>query len=111
MPVAWNFGKSEAQFLNFDDPICALCGREIPKGVPQSQHHLIPKLKGGKGGETVLLHHQCHKEIHARISEAELARHYNSPERLRSHPDLAKFIKWISKRPPAFLSRTRKKRR
>ena len=63
MPVAWNFGKSEAQCLNFDDPICALCGREIPKGVPQSQHHLIPKLKGGKGGATVLLHHQCHKEI------------------------------------------------
>ena len=53
--------------------ICPLCDRPIPKGAPQSRHHLIPKLKGGKGGDTVLLHHQCHKEIHARISESELA--------------------------------------
>ena len=36
---------------------CPLCLRPIPPGVPQSRHHLIPKLRGGKGGETVLLHH------------------------------------------------------
>jgi len=33
------------------DPICALCGRPIPPDVAQSLHHLIPKLKGGKGGD------------------------------------------------------------
>ena len=59
-------------------PLCALCGRPIPPGVPQSRHHLIPKLRGGKGGETVLLHQICHKEIHATLTETELARAYNT---------------------------------
>jgi hypothetical protein len=36
-------------------PDCALCGRPVPPDVPQSLHHLIPKLKGGKGGPTVLM--------------------------------------------------------
>tara|TARA_B110001452_G_C15002341_1_gene350409 strand:- start:150 stop:482 length:333 start_codon:yes stop_codon:yes gene_type:complete len=48
-----------------DDRICPLCLRSIPADVAQSKHHLIPKLKGGKIYETVILHHICHKEIHA----------------------------------------------
>lgn len=93
------------------DPLCPLCGRPIPPDVPQSQHHLVPRLKGGKGGPTVLLHHICHKEIHATLSEADLARDYATPEALRAHPRLAKFILWVAKRPPEFLSRTTGRRR
>lgn len=92
-------------------PICPLCGRAIPADVPQSLHHLIPKLKGGKGGPTVLLHHICHKEIHATLSEAELARDYNTIDALLTHPRLAKFAKWVAKRPPSFLSKVPGKRR
>ena len=97
-----------------DDPICPLCGRVIPKDVLQSLHHLIPKLKGGKGGETVLLHHLCHKEIHASLSETELAVEYNTIEKLKTHPRLERFITWVAKRPPEFNSRApsqRKKRK
>ena len=61
--------------------------------------------------QTVLLHHICHKQIHATLTEAELARHYNTPEALRSHPDLARFAAWIAKRPPDFISRVPGKRR
>ena len=93
------------------DPICPLCKRPIPPGVPQSLHHLIPKLKGGKGGPTILVHHICHKEIHATLSEAELARVYNTAEMLRSHPRLAKFFAWVAKRPPDFMSKVPGKRR
>lgn len=92
-------------------PICALCGRPIPPGVPQSRHHLVPRLRGGKGGETVLLHQICHKEIHATLSETELARVYNTPEALRAHPHLAKFVAWVAKRPPGFNSRSTGNRR
>ncbi|WP_424977281.1 HNH endonuclease [Leisingera sp. S232] len=93
------------------DPVCPLCGRPIPKGTPQSLHHLIPKLKGGKGGPTVLLHDICHREIHATLTEAELAREFNTPEALHAHPRLAKFIAWVQKRPPGFRSRVPGKRR
>ena len=92
-------------------PICPLCNRPIPADVPQSLHHLIPKLKGGKGGPTVLLHHICHREIHAALTEAELARDYATIDALRSHPRLAGFIAWVRKRPTGFSSRVPGKRR
>lgn len=94
-----------------EDPICPLCRRPIPPGAKQSQHHLIPKLKGGKGGETVLLHQICHNEIHATLTEAELARDYATIEALRAHPRLEKFVTWIAKRPPELHSKTPGRRR
>jgi len=72
-----------------DHPTCPLCHRPIP----------------------LLLHHICHKEIHATLSEAELARDYATPEALRAHPRLAKFFAWVAKRPPDFMSRVPKRRR
>ena len=92
------------------EPVCALCGRPIPADAPKSLHHLIPKMKGGTHGPTVLLHHICHKEIHATLSETELARDYATPEALQAHPRLARFMDWVRKRPPHFLSRVPKAR-
>jgi len=88
------------------DPVCPLCQRPIPPEAKQSLHHLIPKLKGGKGGPVVLLHQICHNEIHATLTEAELARDFAGIDALKAHPRLAKFIRWVAKRPPAFHSKT-----
>ncbi|WP_372886983.1 HNH endonuclease signature motif containing protein [Shimia sp.] len=84
------------------DPICPLCQRPIPPAARQSRHHLIPRLKGGKTGPQVLLHQICHNQIHATLTEAELARDFATIEALRSHPELAGFIRWIAKRPADF---------
>ena len=87
---------------------CPLCDRIITENVPKSIHHLIPKSKGGKGGETVLLHHICHKQIHLMFKEKELAKSLNNIVSLKNDPKLKKFINWIKKRPPGFLSKTYK---
>ncbi len=88
------------------DPICPLCGRPIPPEARQSLHHLVPRLRGGKGGPTVRLHQICHNEIHATLTETELARDYATVEALRAHPRLARFIRWVGKRPAAFHARS-----
>lgn len=88
------------------DPVCPLCGRPIPPGAKQSLHHLVPKLKGGKRGPTVRVHQICHNEIHATLTEAELARDYATIEALRTHPRLARFIAWVAHKDPRFHSRT-----
>ncbi len=88
------------------DPVCPLCLRPIPAEARQSLHHLVPKLKGGKRGPVVRLHQICHSEIHATLTEAELARNYNTVEALRAHPRLAKFLGWVARRPPEFHSRS-----
>lgn len=88
------------------DPICALCHRPIPADVRQSVHHLTPKLKGGAKGPRVLLHQICHNEIHSVLTEAELAREFQTPEALRAYPALARFIEWIARKPPGFYSRS-----
>ena len=92
-------------------PVCPFCTRPIPPDVAQSLHHLVPRSKGGKRGPTVLLHEICHKEIHATLSEGEIARTFNTMEALRAHPKLEKFADWVSKRPPEFLSPSKGGRR
>ena len=87
------------------DPVCPLCLRPIPPDARQSRHHLVPKLRGGKGGVTVLLHQICHNEIHATFTEAELAREFSTVEALRGHPRIARFVDWVAKRPPGFHAR------
>jgi hypothetical protein len=54
------------------------------------------------------LHHLCPKEIHARFTEAELARRFPSIEAIRADGRMDPFLAWVAKRPPEFLSRTRR---
>lgn len=101
------YDEAEVTMASDPDPVCPLCLRPIPPDVPQSRHHLIPKLKGGRHGETVLLHDLCHTTIHNTLREGELARRYNTVDALRAHPDLARFLDWVAKRPPGFTARLR----
>ena len=65
----------------------------------------------GKNGPAILVHHICHKEIHAALSEGELAKKFNSIETLKAHPRLSKFFDWVAKRPTNFLSKVPRKRK
>ena len=89
------------------DAVCALCGRNIPPGARASRHHLTPKLKGGARLPTVRLHQICHSAIHARFSEAELARRLARVEDLREEPEIASFLAWVRTKPDDFHAGTR----
>lgn len=88
--------------------ICPLCCRSIPK-TQCDAHHLVPKSKGGR--HTAFLHRICHRQIHALLTETELARQYNTVEALLAHPDIATFVAWVKTKPDEFMERTRKSQR
>lgn len=92
------------------DLLCPLCERPIPDSEI-SRHHLIPKLKGGARGPVALLHRICHGKIHSVFSEAELARSYSTISALREHAEIAKFVRWVRKRPPDYRSSNRRQRK
>jgi hypothetical protein len=87
--------------------VCALCDRSIPPAL-RDAHHLIPKSRGGV--ITVDMHRACHKQIHALFTETELARNYASPQALRVHPEMARFISWVKDKPTEFNPPARRSR-
>lgn len=91
------------------ESICQLCMRPIPK-TQRDAHHLIPKSRGGV--ETVILHRLCHRQVHAILTESQLANNHSTIEALRAHPEIAKFIEWITNKPThiqAAIKRSRDK--
>ena len=96
--------------------ICALCHRDVPK---TSRHHLIPRSRHKRSKasreekmETVDFCGCCHHHVHATLSETELLQVYNTLDALLAHDGIAKFVKWIAKKPGEFRApRKTKKRR
>jgi hypothetical protein len=86
---------------------CELCGRQLVTGPTIDEHHLIPKLKGGRHGPKVTLHKICHRFIHATFTEAELARVYNTIDRLLEHEAIQRFVGWVSNKAPEFYDSPR----
>ena len=86
--------------------ICPLCDRPVPPTGRSSRHHLTPKLKGGARLETVRLHQICHSAIHARFSEAELARRLYAVDLLKHEPAMVDFLTWVKGKPDDFHAPT-----
>jgi hypothetical protein len=88
--------------------VCPLCDRVIPP-AQRDAHHLVPKSKGGR--QTTLMHRVCHRQIHAVLTETELARQYATVEALLAHPELKVFVAWIRTKPDDFFVSARKSAR
>lgn len=84
---------------------CPICDRELIKGNSIDDHHFIPKSKGGKPSDKITLHKVCHQKLHATFTNKELEIDLNTPEKCREHPEIKKFIKWISKKHPEFKNK------
>lgn len=91
-----------------ETPLCPLCGRPIVPGPSADAHHLVPRSKGGV--ETFLMHRICHQKIHATFTEDELAREYHDWIRLRAHPEIASFLRWVRTKPAEYYDRSRRTR-
>ena len=87
---------------------CPICNRELAE--PIVRHHLIPPSKGGKDSPTVAMHKICQAKVHAVFTETELKTYYHTVERIKEHDDIAKFIKWVSKKELEFFDTTIKKK-
>jgi hypothetical protein len=83
-------------------PPCPLCER--PNFHP-SDHHLVPKSRGGKVTETLC--RDCHRAIHATFSNKELERDYHTREALLAHEGLRRMIAFIAKQDPGGKVRVR----
>lgn len=88
---------------------CPICERDMIKGPSIDKHHFIPKCRGGK--ETQYVHKACHNKIHKTFKEKELEKEFNDPNKVCAHPEIQKFIKWISKKDPEFYDKSDKANR
>ena len=85
---------------------CWLCHR--PLGLRVQRHHTRPKSRGGR--ETAPVHPICHRMLHARFSNAELARMADGGMALSEQPEMARFLAWSAGKPPDFRAPTRSRR-
>ena len=88
---------------------CIVCGRALVEGPSVDRHHWVPRSEGGAAATTI--HTVCHRMIHRLFSERELARAYSTPEAIRAHPEMQRFLRWIQRRPADYLDYPRRPRR
>ncbi|MEO5718785.1 MAG: hypothetical protein ABIR29_09465 [Chthoniobacterales bacterium] len=93
---------------------CALCERE----ERLTRHHLIPRTRHHNKRNrrdfprrevraVVGLCRSCHTQVHQLLSEKQLEREFNTVEKLRAHPEIAKFAAWIAAKPSGFRAAMR----
>ena len=80
---------------------CELCGRRV---AFVTKHHLIPKQKGGRGTPTVNLCQPCHTTLHHTFTNKELAKQFNTIEKLKASGRVSEYLEWIKDRPLEKLS-------
>lgn len=77
---------------------CELCQRDVDR---LTVHHLIPrqktKQKKADIGPTSKICSACHKQIHTLFNKTRLAQELNTLEKLKSEPEMQKFLSWVQK--------------
>ena len=94
---------------NGETSTCPVCGRALIDGPSVEHHHVVPKSHGGT--RTLSLHAVCHRMLHKLFDEAMLAALGGDFDQLRNHPELAKFVHWVRKKPPTYTDFPRTKGR
>lgn len=80
---------------------CPLCERPM---FHASDHHLVPKSRGGK--RTALICSDCHSAIHALFTNKELERSYGTVESLLADQRFRRALAFIKKQGPRRRNRS-----
>ena len=77
---------------------CELCGRIVEDF---HRHHLIPRklMNSGEKSATTKLCKDCTTMVHAMHTLRELAKNYDTIEKLKNSKKLQKYLRWIRDRP------------
>ena len=73
---------------------CPLCERSGDFLKP-SKHHLVPKSRDGEVTADICA--DCHRQLHALFTLAELEREYSTIEALKASPAMQKWTRWAAK--------------
>jgi len=87
--------------------ICPLCERDVPENL-MSDHHLIPKSRGGSQNDTIPICNDCHNAIHAFFTNKELEGLYNTVESLLADEKFLKHVKWLKKQEPSKSNKSKR---
>ncbi len=74
---------------------CPVCGRECD-AADGSRHHVLPKSQGGRAIEVIC--RPCHRQIYNLFGVKELARHYDTLDKLKAAPETQTWISWVRKK-------------
>ena len=88
---------------------CGLCGRGCMR-AQLSQHHCLPRSKGGTSEDISLICKQCHGMVHATFTNETLAALYPTVAQLRRASELAAYIKWVRKQPASRRTKNKPRR-
>lgn len=80
---------------------CPVCGRAMIEGPSVDRHHWVPKSEGGRA--TDFIHVVCHRMVHRVFDERELAGDYADPDAVRAHPEIARFVTWVRRKPADYV--------
>ncbi len=92
--------------LDMEEKIkCPICKRTPPV---LEKHHLKPKCKKGK--DTILVCTDCADQVHVLFSNKELAKEYNTLEKLLASEKIQTWAKWVKNKKFGICMKTKKRR-
>lgn len=88
---------------------CQICQRPTPIEHLE-KHHLIPKAKHGAKLDTIFVCSCCGNQLHLLFSNKQLAKEYNTLEKILANEKIQKWVKWIRNKPNDFSVCMRRKK-
>jgi hypothetical protein len=86
-----------------DQGPCEACGRDQARTfhhlIPRSQHHrkwFKARFTRDEMGAGVMVCRDCHSAFHQFLSEKELGRDFHTLEALLGHPQIGRYVRWVS---------------